>query len=237
MPLPVSDSIWLEPLPDEYLNTQLPGPEARYDTRESVTLAFVAVLQLLPARQRAILILRDVLGWQSEETADLLKISLAAANSALQRARATMDRHQSDWAFLLSTRIENSQTELLLTRYRQAWENADITMLVNLLREDANLSMPPAPAWFHGRSAIAVFYGVLLSGKEGTRWLRLLPASANGCPAFATYELGEDRVYRPVSMQILSIEQNQIARIDTFLVNNSRLFEAFGLPAFLMSQE
>jgi RNA polymerase sigma-70 factor (ECF subfamily) len=233
LPLPVLDPIWLEPFPDEYLSSQVPGPEARYDTRESVTLAFLAVLQLLPGRQRAVLILRDVLGWKADEVADLLAISVAAANSALQRARATMNKHQSDWTFSLRSRAEDSQIELLLTRYRRAWENADPEGLVTLLREDAILSMPPMPVWYQGRATVAIFYGSLLSSKEGGGRFRMLPTRANGCPAFATYQLAEDEVYRPVSLQLLVIAENQIAHIVTFLVNDSRLFAAFGLPVFL----
>ena len=233
LPLPVLDPVWLEPLPDEYLSSQVPGPEARYDARESVTLAFLAVLQLLPGRQRAVLILRDVLGWKADEVAGLLDISVAAANSALQRARATMDKHRSDWAHSMRLQAGDAQLETLLARYRQAWESADPDGLVSLLREDATLSMPPTPVWFLGRPAVAAFYGSLLSSQETGGRFRLRAVRANGCPAFATYQRTGDQSYRPVSLQLLVIEQYQIVQIITFLVNDSRLFEAFGLPVSL----
>jgi len=230
LPLPVLDPVWLEPLPDEYLSSQIPGPEARYDTRESVTLAFLAVLQLLPGRQRAVLILRDVLGWKAEEAADLLNISIAAANSALQRARATMNKHQPDGSYSLPLKPEDTQTEVLLARYRLAWESADPQGLVSLLREDAVLSMPPVPVWYQGRTAIAIFYRGLFSSQEGAGAIRMRPTHANGCPAFATYQRGKDQAFHPVSLQVLVVQGGQIIQILTFLVNDSRLFEAFGLP-------
>jgi RNA polymerase sigma-70 factor (ECF subfamily) len=233
LPPPVLDPIWLEPLPDEYLNSQSPSPEARYEIHESVSLAFLAVLQQLPARQRALLILRDVLGWKSEEAADLLHISVAAANSALQRARTTMNKHPSGWELSLRPQPEDPQTLSLLERYRQAWENADSQGFVNLLSEDAILSMPPLPAWFQGRTAIIAFYGNLLSGMHDAGHYRLTATRANGCPSFATYQRGEDQIYHPVSLQLLTIGKNQIVHIDTFLLNDSRIFEKFGLPISL----
>ena len=154
LPSPILDPIWIDPLPDEYLDWHSLNPEARIELHESVNLAFLTVLQLLPGRQRAVLILRDVLGWKAAEVAELLNISVPTVNSALQRARSTLKKHPQKAVSGRRPSTSDKQTETLLDRYIQAWETADATGLVSLLREDAVWTMPPLPAWYRGRQAI-----------------------------------------------------------------------------------
>jgi len=224
LPQAINDPIWLDPLPDVYLDGYVINPEARYEAHESVTLAFLAALQKLPGRQRAVLILRDVLGWKAEEVANLLDITVAAVNSALQRARADM----KDWQ--PQVRPDRQQTEALLTRYVEAWESADIASLLALLREDSVLTMPPVPVWFRGVAPIKYFFDSFLFAGEAKGRFRLLPTRANGSPAFAVYMRYETGVYRPSALQILSINGDRITQLDDFLVFDDRLFMRFGLP-------
>src|SRR5579871_3129528 len=155
---PPTESVWLDPLPDAWLNLadEAPGPEARYETKESIELAFVATLQLLPGRQRAILLLRDVLGWAIQEIASLLDLSVAATNSALQRARATMGEPGASG--VMRARMTPEAERTLVQQYMGAWERADVQALVDLLKDDARLSMPPLVEWYLGASAIAEFF-------------------------------------------------------------------------------
>jgi RNA polymerase sigma-70 factor, ECF subfamily len=233
LPEPVLEPVWLEPLPDEVLVAQVPGPEARYDQNESIRLAFLALLQQLPGRQRAVLILRDVLGWKAEEVANLLETSTAAVNSALQRARATLDQRKPDWMESLSIAAADSWTADLLARYQQAWENEDAADLVSLLREDAILSMPPVPAWFLGRDQIERFYRLHLFGSQPSGRYRLLAARANGCPAFAVYQLNGQGSYTPVTLQVLTFHGGKITEIYSFLNDNPEFYRKFGLPSCL----
>jgi RNA polymerase sigma-70 factor (ECF subfamily) len=232
LPAPVNEPIWFEPLPEEYLDWQNINPEAKYETRESISLAFLTVLQTLPVRQRVALILMDVLGWRAQEVADLLDVSAAAVNSALQRARATLKDHQLDGGFYHRVSPENPQAAALLTRYVQAWENADSAGLVYLLREDAVLSMPPLPAWYRGRQAIKTFLDTHLFTGEALGRFRLVPTQANGSPAFAAYQRDENGIYRPGGLQVLQLAGSQIAQVDDFLAFDERLFQRFRLPVF-----
>jgi RNA polymerase sigma-70 factor (ECF subfamily) len=196
--------------------------------RETIELAFVAAIQHLPPRQRAVLILRDVLGWSAKDTASLLEVSVAAVNSALQRARATLrDRlgeRRTEW-----TRFsEPSEEERdLLRRYVDAHERADADALADLLREDARLTMPPHPTWYAGREAI------LIASRQGFDpefgHLRALVAAANRQPAAAHYlrRPGESE-YRPLALDVLRIEGGRVAEITSFVFPG--LFPAFGLP-------
>jgi RNA polymerase sigma-70 factor, ECF subfamily len=230
LPAPINDPIWLEPLPDEYLGHTSSNPEARYEIRESVSLAFLAVLQTLPARQRVALILMDVLGWKAQEVAELLNLSAAAVNSALQRARATLKTRQPEGGFYGRAPAENPQTSALLTRYVQAWENADSLNLVSLLREDVVLTMPPLPAWYQGRLAVKEFFDTHLFGPQASGRFRLAAVRANGCPAFAVYQRDEHGVYRPGGIQVIGLRDEQIAQIDDFLSFDERLFRHFKIP-------
>jgi RNA polymerase sigma-70 factor (ECF subfamily) len=222
---PVLESVWLDPLPDEYIAGVSASPEARYETKESVTLAFLAALQRLPGRQRAILILRDVLGWKTEEIGGLLDQSIPAVNSALQRARATMKR-QYDTPDQ-SAGPGDEREAIVLARFVQAWETSDSAGLAALLREDAILTMPPLPAWYRGRDSIREFLDVqIFSGKQ----YRLIATRANGCPALASYQRDATGVYRPGAILILTLVQGQITQLDDFLALDHRLFLRFNLP-------
>ncbi|HVN15916.1 MAG TPA: RNA polymerase subunit sigma-70, partial [Anaerolineales bacterium] len=182
LPQPVSEVTWIEPFPDSMIDEQPEiYPEARYEVRESITLAFVAALQKLPGRQRAALLLRDVMGWDANDTAEILDMTTAAVNSALQRARETMKQPERK-----TTPVRlNEQLSALLTRYVAAWEAADSAALIAVLREDVALTMPPIPVWFGGRSDVRTFLdGYLFKSFDPFR-VRLIPIQANGSPAYA----------------------------------------------------
>ncbi|MGH2593237.1 MAG: RNA polymerase subunit sigma-70, partial [Anaerolineae bacterium] len=184
--------VWLEPLPDDLLAESATGPEARYAMHESVTLAFLAALQVIPPRQRVVLILRDVLDWRASEVAELLDLTVSAVNSALHRARTTLARHYHTGGrdAMKMLRSEDS-LRALLDRYVHAWESADVDGLTALLKEDATLNMPPSPSWYRGRTAIQAFFAsYLFSGDARGRW-RLQATRANAQPAFALYQLDE----------------------------------------------
>ena len=237
-PLParaVTDPLWLEPLPDDYVAGQDPSPEATYELHESVSLAFLAVLQQLPGRQRAVLILRDVLGWKAQEVADLLETSVAAVNSALQRARSTMIEHRlepgsGNYASAPASGTPDAATVALLNRYVAAWESGDVSRLVDLLHEDAILSMPPLTAWYDGRDAILRFLeSQLFAGASAGRFRARL-TRANACPAMAVYQADAGGVFRPASLQVLTLADGVIARADCFLTEGAKVFSRFNLP-------
>lgn len=227
---PIAEPIWLEPLPDDWAAEAAAGPEARYAARESVTLAFVAALHTLPPRQRAVLILRDVLDWRASEVAELLGLTVSAANSVLHRARVTLAKHYhgKDRETLRPT-LDDETMRLLLSRYVRAWETADIAELIALLKDDATFAMPPTPSWYRGREAIrAVLASTVFTGAARDRW-QLRPTRANGQPAFALYQRdGADGVYHPFGIQVLTFDGNQIADATTFL--DPAIFARFGLP-------
>ncbi|HXV43060.1 MAG TPA: sigma-70 family RNA polymerase sigma factor [Anaerolineae bacterium] len=226
---PGTDPIWLEPFPDELLpEATALGPEARYAMRESISLAFLAALQLLPPRQRAVLILRDVLDWRASEVAELLDMPVSAANSTLQRARTTLAQHYR--AGHSDSPPPADETMLaLLDRYMRAWESADVTALVALLKEDAVLSMPPSSAWYQGRVTIAAFLRAVPFAQETGRW-RARPTRANGQPAVAFYQWDETgQIYRAFGIQVLSLDHAGIAEMTTFI--NPAHFSLFDLPA------
>jgi RNA polymerase sigma-70 factor (ECF subfamily) len=229
LPPPSTELLWLEPLPDAVLAAESAGPEALYDVRESVALAFLAALQHLPGRQRAVLILRDVLAWRADEVAELLDMTVAAVNSALQRARATMRALPAAYRAAAPPPAADAWMATLLSRYVEAWESADVVRLAALLRDDAVLTMPPLPAWYQGRVAIQDFLlGHLFTGDAAGRF-RLVPTRANGCPAFAAYTRGADGIFRPGGLQVLDIAGDRIAAIHDFLALDDRLFARFGL--------
>lgn len=234
---PAADVSWLEPFPDSLLERiadDSPGPEARYASREAVQLAFVAAIQQLPSRQRAVLLLCDVLGWSAAEAATLLGGSPASINSALQRARETLAKRYPDGRPASGPQPNAAQQELL-GRYLKAWEELDLDGFVALLKEDATYTMPPMPQWYAGRDAIRAFYSTVWKSYGG---FRLLPTSANGQPAFAAYS-------RPVgggpwsahSLQVLALDGDGIAALTLFVKPDSpRLFEAFGFPLVLVER-
>ncbi len=226
---PIAEPIWLEPYPDDLIADPETGPEARYSLRESVSLAFLAALQSLPPRQRAVLILCDVLDWRAGEVAELLEITVSAVNSALHRARVTMQqRYHARGRDAVSAAPIDGHLRALLDRYVQVWEAADIDGLVSLLREDATLSMPPLPTWYAGREAIvAAAQEMIFAGDARGRWF-MQPIRANRQPACAVYQRDEAGVYHAFGISVLTVDQDQVADIITFL--DPALFQHFGLP-------
>lgn len=227
---PRPEITWLEPCPDDVWVDAPPSPEAKYGARESVALAFLSMLQLLPPRQRAVLVLRDVLGWQATECAELLDMSVPAVNSALQRARETLEGQRA--IEHAHTPPGDARTEDLLARYVRAWELADVPALVSLLHEDATLSMPPLSEWLQGAQIIggALSAMVLPPGSSGR--FRLVATHANGQPALAAYErdaaTGE---MRAAAMHVLTISGGKVASLTAFV--DPSLFTRFGLPSRL----
>jgi RNA polymerase sigma-70 factor (ECF subfamily) len=229
---PATEIPWLDPYPDSALERvpdSAPGPEARYEMREAVQLAFVAAIQHLPPRQRAVLLLRDVMGWSAAEAAQLLEASVTSVNSALLRARATIERRFPDGRPGALPAQDERQRELL-DRYLRVWDAADVDGLVALLREDAVIAMPPWPHWYRGHEAIRDFFTrVWLPSAAGADHPRLVRTGANGQPAFAVYRadhLGGVPAARGI--QVLTIRQGAIADLTFFRI--PRLVDRFGLP-------
>ncbi|MEV7612358.1 sigma-70 family RNA polymerase sigma factor [Streptomyces sp. NPDC089799] len=216
---------WLEPVPDGRVLTQTADPAEAALAKESVRLAFVAALQHLPAKQRAVLILREVLAWKADETAELLDTTVASVNSALQRARATMAAHPPRDSSPADP-LDADQAELL-GRYLTAFEAYDITALTALLHEDAVLSMPPFDLWLRGIPDIAAWH---LNQGIGCKGSRLIPTTANGMPAFGQYRIAEDgNGHTPWALQVLEISDGRIVGLNAFL-DTARWFPLFGLP-------
>ncbi|HEY7916651.1 MAG TPA: sigma-70 family RNA polymerase sigma factor [Acidimicrobiales bacterium] len=213
---------WMQPIPDALITASTRDPAAAVASRAGIRLAFIAALQRLSARQRAVLILRDVLSMRAAEVAEILDTSTVAVNSALQRARAQLEvgRPAQDET------VEPIEAELrvIIDRYVDAFERADVGALVGLLRADVELEMPPTPTWFTGRDAVVGFIAsrVLVSPD---RW-RLLPTRANGQQAVATYERGDDGRYLAHGVHVLSLIGGKISRITVF--NDSDLLPVFG---------
>ena len=232
---PATDVAWLEPYPNAYLEgtgDEAATPEARYAAREAVQLAFVAAIQLLPARQRAVLLLCDVLGWAAAEAATLLESSTASINSALQRARETLAKHYPGGR-PQATPLSNPAQQRLLGRYLDAWQRHNVNGFAALLKEDATVTMPPWREWFVGRDAIGSFFGAAWKTCNG---LRLVPTGANGQPAFAVYELssGRDARWAAHSIHVLSLDQETISTITMFVPpTGPNLFQSFELPLIL----
>jgi len=223
-----AEALWLEPFPDARLSEATENPEARYTRSESVSLAFLTALQLLPPRQRAILLLSDVLDWRAVEIAHLLELSVSAVNSALYRARVTLAKHYHvGQRETMPAKLADAETNALLSRYVRAWETDDVAGLVALLKEDAILSMPPIPSWYWGRDAIRAF---LLPRFGLQRQWRLFPTRANAQPAFISYMTDEAETYQAFGIHTITLddEQRQIAEVTIF--HNPSLIAAFGFP-------
>jgi RNA polymerase sigma-70 factor (ECF subfamily) len=224
---PRPDQIWVGPVPDGRVLPEAADPADVVAERESIRLAFVAALQHLPPRQRAVLILREVLAWSAQEVADLLDTSVPGVNSALQRARATIAT--ADTAADVHKPLDDEQ-KALLTRYVKAFEAYDLEALTTLLHDDATLSMPPLPLWLRGHDDIAAWMAGTGSGCRGSR---LVPVVANGMPAFGQYRLSlSGSGHDPWALIVLEISAGRIAAVNNFL-DTPRLFPLFGLPAHL----
>jgi RNA polymerase sigma-70 factor (ECF subfamily) len=216
---PLPDHAWVGPVPDARVAVDVDDPAEAAVARESIRLAFVAALQYLPPRQRAVLILRDVLAWSAAEVAELLSTSVASVNSALQRARATVAEADPGGDTLRPLDAEQAR---LLARYVRAFEAYDMDALAALLHEDVTLNMPPLPLWLRGRAEVRAW---MLGPGRGCRGSRLVPTVANGMPAFGQY-----RMTGPWALIILDISGDRIRGVTSFL-DAPRLFPVFGLPA------
>jgi RNA polymerase sigma-70 factor, ECF subfamily len=228
---PAADVAWLEPYPDAELAAvadEAPNPEARYAADESVQLAFVAAIQHLPPRQRAVLLLCDVLGWATAEAAALIGGSTTSINSSLQRARATLAKRYPERG-ASAHRGSDAASQELLARYLKAWEGLDVNSFVALLKEDASYTMPPLPQWYAGREAIRAFFEWAFKRYAG---FRMVSIEANRQCAFAAYSRPiADAPWTAHSIHVLTLEDGKISRLTLFAKPDSpRLFEAFGLP-------
>jgi RNA polymerase sigma-70 factor (ECF subfamily) len=227
---PTVESVWVEPYPDERLGLEdgLAGPDARYEQRESVELAFIAALQHLPAHQRAVLILRDVLGFSARETADALESTPTGIDSALQRAHKAVDERlpeRSQQQVLRS--LDDRELREIVDRFVDAWEHADVDAVVAMLASDGALTMPPLPTWYRGREAVAAFLEDRPL-RRGRRW-RVVPVRANGQLAFGNYSWDVGRkTFAPHSLSVLTLGAEGIAENTTFL--DAELLPRFGLP-------
>jgi RNA polymerase sigma-70 factor (ECF subfamily) len=218
---PASEVGWLEPYPDRLLDEIVDveeGPDEAIVARETIELAFLVAIQHLPPRQRAVLILRDVVGWSARETAEVLGMSVVACNSALQRARATLREHlpeqRLEWR---RSRPPDPGERAVLAQYMDAWERTDVDALVALLKEDARLTMPPTPAWYAGREAIGRFFAHYPFSPSARPHLHV-PTRANRQPAFAVFiRPAPDAAPRPFALEVLRIGDGLIEEIDYFL--------------------
>jgi RNA polymerase sigma-70 factor (ECF subfamily) len=236
---PSPELIWLEPIPDEWLeDISAINPESRFTKSESISLAFLTALQALPPRQRAVLILRDVLDFSAHETADVLELTVSSVNSALHRARTTLSQNYHGREQRGSIRSQTDErTQWLLDHFVKAWESADVAGLVALLKEDAALAMPPSPSWYQGREAIGTFVagtvfadGGMFGGKASNRW-RLIRTNANAAPAFAIYQHTEGNKYQAFGLHVLEWEDDWLSQITSFI--EPSLPARFGLPQTL----
>jgi RNA polymerase sigma-70 factor (ECF subfamily) len=247
---PRTDIAWLQPFPDRLSGPdRLSEPNRRWEpvapseaqpdaavlARETIELAFLAAIQHLPPRQRAALILRDVLGWPAKQTATVLEASVASVNSALQRARATLREHlperRLDWA---PSAEPTEQERAVLRRYLEAVERADLAAVADLLAEDVRAMMPPYPMWFQGRGAVVATLAASwdAGSPDHVRRFRMVPTGANRQPAVAAYvRLADEPDYRAFAIAVLRIENGRIAELTAF--HDPGLFPAFALPTAL----
>jgi RNA polymerase sigma-70 factor, ECF subfamily len=219
------ENLWLQPIPDGRALPPSDDPAEMTESRESIRVAFVAALQHLPPRQRAVLILREVLRWKAAEVAELLDTSVPSVNSALQRARATLSA--TDLADTDPLQPDDEEQRALVARYVDAFERFDIEALVALLHEDATMSMPPYDLWLHGAAELRKW---LLGAGAGCRGSRFAPVEANGAPAFAQWRPGETGgELEPWAIHVLRLSDGGISGIDFFV--DPKLFSLFGLPS------
>ena len=226
---PLAESVWVDPYPDQAVADGASSPEARYEQRESVELAFVAALQHLPGRQRAVLLLRDVLGYAPAEIAETLDTTPAAVYSALQRAHeAVQDRlpAQSQQATLRS--LADQQIRGVVERYMKAWDDGDVTALAALLADDATFAMPPRPTWYRGRGAISAF--LARHPLDGRRGWRMIPVLASGQLAFGCYMFAEPGAPgKAHDIEVITLDGDaRISDITAFITPEA--FSRFGLP-------
>ncbi|MET7703755.1 sigma-70 family RNA polymerase sigma factor [Streptomyces sp. NPDC005485] len=230
---PRADNTWLEPMPDARVLPTVSDPAEAAVAKESVRLAFMAALQQLPPKQRAVLILREVLAWKAAEVAELLGTTVASVNSALQRARATLADSDATGAEAATSDPLDEEQQKLLERYVAAFEGYDMTALTALLHEDAIMTMPPFDLWLRGTDDITGFMTTLGAPCEGSR---LVPVEVNGLPGFAQYKPDpESGGYVPWAVQVLEISKGRITGFHCFL-DTARWFPLFGLPLSLEAE-
>jgi RNA polymerase sigma-70 factor (ECF subfamily) len=235
-PRPHSDVAWLEPYPDRLLDEVVASgadPEAALISREATELAFIAAIQHLPPRQRAVLILRDVVGWQAKQTAELLGMSVVSANSALQRARQTLRQRWvgRDGNHRPAARFSQAERSLL-AQMVDAWERGDASAVAALLRADVRLVMPPTSSWYAGREAVTRFLARHAFGAGIPGHIRALPTAANRQPAVGLYlSDGDTGQHHPFALMVLTVEAGAVTEMALFQF--PRLFAAYGLPAAL----
>jgi RNA polymerase sigma-70 factor (ECF subfamily) len=220
---PVIESVWVEPYPDETIGLEdgLAGPEARYEQREGIELAFIAALQHLPANQRAALILREVLGFSAKEVAEQLDTSVASVNSALQRARAAVEERVPEQTQQATLRtLGDDEVRELIERYLEAWEQGDVETFTSMLAEDATFTMPPLATWYQGRAGIEQW--ARSSSMSGAwRWKAVL-TRANGQPALAFYAWDEsDGAYLPFALNVLTLRGTLVSDVTAFIVRST----------------
>jgi RNA polymerase sigma-70 factor (ECF subfamily) len=230
----LGEVVWLEPYPDALLEGAIDvplGPEARYEQTESISLAFVTALQILPSRQLAVLVLRDVLGFHASEVADMLGSTVESVNSALKRARASLQRRWPPAADLETSPASDSRSEdAIVAKFVHAWESADLDELVALLTDDVFISMPPMPFEYEGRDNVARFCASIFG--SGRRF-DLVPTRANGQPAFGAYLRAADGISHGVGLYVLTLTGDRICAMTRF---DNSVLPWFGLPRSLPSR-
>ncbi|MCI3948183.1 MAG: sigma-70 family polymerase sigma factor [Acidimicrobiales bacterium] len=222
---PLPEATWIQPIPDDRVLPEDGDPAELAAARETIRLAFVTALQHLPPRQRAVLILREVLRWRATEVAELLDTTVASVNSALQRARATLASRDVEAA---APSVPDADQQELIARYVDAFERYDVTALVQLLHDDAVMSMPPFPLWLVGPQEISRFF---LGQGIGCQGSKLVATSANGSAAFGSYKPAGDGTRRPWAIQVIEVSGDRIVGHHNFL--GPDLFPVFGLPDHL----
>jgi RNA polymerase sigma-70 factor (TIGR02960 family) len=229
-PTRLGEIVWLQPYPDDLLEDAAsapPGPEARYEQAEAISLAFVTALQVLPPRQVAVLILRDVLGFHASEVAGMLDSTVESVTSALKRARASLQRRLADGGRQQPPASGSAAEEAIVARFVSAWESADLDALVALLTDDVFMSMPPMPFEYQGRDVVARFCAMLFG--PGRRY-DLVPTRANGQPAFGAYLRAPGGVRRGTALYVLTLTEDRICAMIRF---EASVLPWFGLPRSL----
>jgi RNA polymerase sigma-70 factor (ECF subfamily) len=224
-PTHIGEIAWLEPFPDSLMAGAL-NPATQYEQTEAISLAFVTALQLLPARQRAVLILREVLGYHADEVAEMLNATVESVNSALKRARAALHRHRAT-ADTPPPAPNSPAEQALVARFVSAYQSGDVDGLVALLTADVRISMPPIPLEYHGRDAVALFYANVFRSRS----YKLVPTRANGQPAFGAYlRTGDSAVWHAAGLLVLSLSGEQVCALTRF---DNDVMPGFGLPRSL----
>ena len=232
VPTPRDEAVWLQPFPDAFLEGAVDslGPEARYEQSEAISLAFVAALQVLPPRQVAVLILRDVLGFHSSEVAGMLEVTVQSVNSALKRARASLQRRQPAAGHQPPPAPSSAAEDAIVAVFARAWESADLEALVALLTDDVFIAMPPVPFGYEGRDPVARYCASLFGA--GRRF-DLVPTRANGQPAFGAYLRGPTGIGHATGFWVLTLAGDRICAMTRF---EASVLPWFGLPRSLPSR-